>query len=322
MPKTRMPWLADVLRDAGLKVVEEPGWERRGDPFDQLALMIHHWGSAAASEDRVVGRHCYPSSPSLDPAGVGGGLRTDGRVNCNLFVEYGDGTIHVIAGGHANYSSGIGNRSVLVDCSNDIAPKGTAKAAGLGRGDFYGNRYSINVECEHAGDGGPMSAKQENAIMVMAAAIADKLGHTEGWLCGHNEFTSRKVDPRWNGSGNRMPTIREGVRRLLASGIEVPETPIPVPPQEVHIVNDLPTLKYKDGYNTGNPALRPWVAQLQVLLTLAGFPDSNTTDDIYGADGKYGPGTQAAVEGFQNANGIVVDGVCGPMTWRGIFDLD
>ena len=35
-------------------------------------------------------------------------------------------------------------------------------------------------------------------------------------------------------------------------------------------------------------------------------------------DGRYGPGTQAAVENYQNKKGIVADGLVGPETWRRI----
>ena len=38
-------------------------------------------------------------------------------------------------------------------------------------------------------------------------------------------------------------------------------------------------------------------------------------------DGKYGPGTIAAVKKIQQANGLTADGVCGPMTWKVIAKI-
>ena len=49
------------------------------------------------------------------------------------------------------------------------------------------------------------------------------------------------------------------------------------------------------------------VARLQTRLTAAGF-------DAGGADGVFGPNTEAALEAFQEANGLVVDGIAGPAT--------
>ena len=49
-------WLADVLRAAGLYVVEFPGWRRRGhgDFADLRGVMVHHTGSDTATAASIA----------------------------------------------------------------------------------------------------------------------------------------------------------------------------------------------------------------------------------------------------------------------------
>ena len=58
----------------------------------------------------------------------------------------------------------------------------------------------------------------------------------------------------------------------------------------------------------------PEVTALQQRLTDLGF-------DPNGIDGKFGPDTEAAVKAFQQANGLTVDGIVGPIT-RAALQLD
>ncbi|WP_328873037.1 peptidoglycan-binding protein [Streptomyces sp. NBC_00287] len=55
----------------------------------------------------------------------------------------------------------------------------------------------------------------------------------------------------------------------------------------------------------------PEVAEAQCLLRRAGFP----TGEI---DGIYGPLTQGAVKRLQQRDGLVVDGIIGPHTWKAL----
>jgi zinc D-Ala-D-Ala carboxypeptidase len=58
------------------------------------------------------------------------------------------------------------------------------------------------------------------------------------------------------------------------------------------------------------------VAQLQIRV--AGYPGY---DDVIAIDGVFGPATEAAVERFQAAYGLGVDGIAGPQTFGQIYAL-
>jgi peptidoglycan hydrolase-like protein with peptidoglycan-binding domain len=55
------------------------------------------------------------------------------------------------------------------------------------------------------------------------------------------------------------------------------------------------------------------VERLQFMLNFV-----KGTDDL-DVDGIFGPKTDAAVRGFQQALGITVDGIVGPVTWRALI---
>jgi hypothetical protein len=74
--------------------------------------------------------------------------------------------------------------------------------------------------------------------------------------------------------------------------------------------------------DTGFPSVTPWrptirkgnvssvVKEMQTMLDKLGY-----NLGICGIDGDYGKATEAAVKEFQRDHQLVVDGVCGPMTW-------
>jgi hypothetical protein len=313
----RIPWLADELRARGLTVVEEPGWKGRGKAFGGsyggkiVGAMQHHTVAIPYGA-----RRCYPKPE---------GRRNDGLSNCNVLAQP-DGTLHMITDGYAGYSSGHGSRQIFNDMRKDVAPTGTARKRGL-VDDFYIARYVINCEAVHAGDGGPMPDVQENALVVMWAAIFTRLGFTPARLVDHTEYTRRKVDARWNGPSNRSPYLREQIAYVMGlDDFHVPSDPI-TPPEGT--MPDLPTLKLYDGYRKGRPELKPNVQVCQNLLALNGFLAANTFGDgdeilepeDFVPDGYYGPGTEGAVSEFQAAAGLAQDGVCGDVTWTELLRI-
>ena len=59
------------------------------------------------------------------------------------------------------------------------------------------------------------------------------------------------------------------------------------------------------------------VKSMQILLIGYGFSCGS-----YGADGSFGSATDKAVRAFQKANGLEVDGICGPKTWAKLLGVD
>lgn len=307
--------LAVLLRARGAVVVEEPGWVARGNNFTELVGgMIHHWGSSAAARGAVKAGHSYPATD--------GGLRTDQRIVYNIFVDM-DATVHLIAAGAATYSSCYGSRQILDEVRRGVWPGGTARERRITDQSICGNRYFWNLVGEHAGDGSPMNAAQEHAIVVTVAVLTEALGKTITQTIGHLEWTPRKIDPRWNGPGNRTPALRAAAQLILDGA---PTQPIP--PQEDTMMRIPDTVRYGDGgWNTSptsdgrtDSVTAMYVGTMQAVLTVKGFIDEKSEDSgALPVDTKFGRGTEAAVKGFQTAAKLDSDGVCGPMTWTALI---
>jgi len=307
-----------MIEALGVSVVVVDGaWERGSDfPTGIVGGMVHHWGSEAARRGDVQAGHSYPKSQ--------GGLRTDERIVDNWFVDQ-DGTIYLIAAGASNYSSCYGSRQVLNEVREGRWPGGTARQRKLTHNTICGNKYFWNVETEHPGDGSPMPDIQEVAVAALVACMARALNQSIDQVIGHSEWTTRKVDPRWEGPGNRMPAIRAEALSIFAGNL-----PLPLPPQETDMLQMPPTLKYGDGAWVNQRQDAPngdfsieaiyAVENLQALMALRGFIDENSEDDgSIPADGKFGRGTEAAVKAFQTSVGLASDGVAGPMTWTALI---
>lgn len=59
------------------------------------------------------------------------------------------------------------------------------------------------------------------------------------------------------------------------------------------------------------------VVKCQKLLIEKGYPLPK-----YGADGKFGNETKKAVKAFQKDNGLIADGIVGPLTWGKLLDKE
>lgn len=180
-----LTWLPQVLRGAGLKVAEQPGWLDRGhgdiDPAGIKGVICHH----------TVGSRTG-NMPSL--GGLTRGVRQrNGNFLKGPLSQLGlgrDGTFFVIAAGLAHHA-GTGNW----------------------RG-FSGNRRFIGIEAENSGAVDDLWPDvQMDAYQRGVAAILRKIGADETMCCGHKEYAPvrKPVDPRFD-----MPAFRARVRAIMS----------------------------------------------------------------------------------------------------------
>ena len=185
-----LTWLAQVLKAAGLKVAEQPGWENRGrGPMGIVrGIICHHTAGPKAG-----------IMPSLK-------VVTEGRSDlpgplCQLGLGR-DGTWFVVAAGRANHAGG-----------------------GSWKGITTGNSSFIGIEAENMGTAAdPWPAVQMDSYRRGVAAILKKLGADESMCCGHKEYAlpkGRKSDPSFD-----MNEFRKGVAAILGGSAPIPP-PIP-----------------------------------------------------------------------------------------------
>ena len=220
-----LTWLPGVLRDAGLMVVEQPGWQTRGrgDVGTIVGVMCHH---TAGPADGIM--------PSLDTVIHG---RPDLPGPLAQLCLGRDGMFFVVAAGRCNH-------------------------AGLGKwqGISTGNSSFIGIEAENTGlttgpNADPWPDVQMDAYRRGVAAILTKIGAEAIMCCGHREYAlpaGRKSDPSFDmndfrrllraymagrAAGSRMlaalgvgPTMRRGDEgefvRIVQAAVGVPVTGI------------------------------------------------------------------------------------------------
>lgn len=169
-------WLAEVLRDAGLQVIEHEGWRERGhgDFADIRGVLCHHTAGGGTNDWRIV----QYGRPDLE-----GPL-------AQLVLER-DGTYRVIAAGvcwHAGRGSWPG------------WPTNNA------------NYHVIGIEAVSRGDGTDWTPAQLDAYKRGCAAILARLDRTAEDCVAHREYSSEgKIDP----AGIDMDEFRRDVQALI-----------------------------------------------------------------------------------------------------------
>lgn len=179
-----LTWLPEVLKGAGLKVAEQPGWTTRGrgQMGAVRGVMCHH---TAWPGDGVM-----PALGAL-PNGV---KRKDGSFLAGPLAQLGlgrDGTFFVIAAGRANHAG-----------------------EGSWRGITTGNSSFIGIEAQNSGrpdDQWP--DVQMDAYRRGVAALLRNIAADTDMCCGHKEYAPgrKPFDPRFD-----MDEFRREVRSIMA----------------------------------------------------------------------------------------------------------
>ncbi len=180
-----LTWLADVLRAAGLRVEESPGWQSRGraEMGPVKGVIIHH---TAGSRNG--------NAPSL-------AIVRDGRPELpgplSQLVLGRDGTFYVVGAGRCNHAG-----------------------PGYWQGVSTGNSSFIGIEAENDGKGEPWPKKQMEAYARGVAAILDHIGADSVMAAGHKEYAlprGRKPDPSFD-----MVAFRQSVESIMQLGAPKP----------------------------------------------------------------------------------------------------
>ncbi|MEU9506453.1 N-acetylmuramoyl-L-alanine amidase [Micromonospora sp. NPDC048170] len=161
-----IPWLADVLRAAGVAVVEEGNWRARGvsGAFDPIGVLWHHTAAT--------------SSPSRPAPALG--VCINGRSDlpgplCHALVDY-HGVFHLISANRANHAGNSRGSGPI--------PAGS------------GNTMLIGWEIDYNGVNQSMTGAQYAASVTATAAVLRRLGRDASYARGHRETsTTGKIDP-------------------------------------------------------------------------------------------------------------------------------
>lgn len=199
-------WLADVLRDGGLTVVEVDGWKTRGHgDFIEVRGIVGH-GTAGAPTGN------FPSLATVRDGRTGPDALAGPLANLGLGR---DGTVYVIASGVA-WHAGDGAWPWL--------PKDE------------GNWYAIGIEAETVGTVDDWTQTQRHVYPLMCAVLLRALGLSAARFVGHKEYSSvGKPDPTfWD-----MGAFRTEIAKDLAAMQGEPpvtdvlsaSTKLPVPPE-------------------------------------------------------------------------------------------
>jgi N-acetyl-anhydromuramyl-L-alanine amidase AmpD len=176
----RIDWAAQVLREAGLTVVEEAGWGTRGREFttSPRGIILHHDvsspGHIPAHPNVIINGR--PASPGVKALA---GPLSQWYLNRR-------GVWHVVAAGKANHA-GEGSWNGLTS----------------------GNSMLLGIEAANNGTGEVWPEVQVASYARGVAAILNQMSAPSLMALGHKEWTRRKIDPSFDMDEFRTRVVRD-----------------------------------------------------------------------------------------------------------------
>lgn len=154
---------------------------------------------------------------------------------------------------------------------------------------------------KYKGDG---IGNSEHMGVYLGGSVAIHASASRGQVA-ESKFEGKTIK---NGGWNRV-----GLPRWIDYGLEMPEAETQATAQAGEAVQQGVTTVVEDVskfYTIRRGCLGGAVRRLQRWLTELGYDIGQS-----GADGDFGPATEAAVRAFQNRQGLQVDGIVGQRTW-------
>jgi len=190
-----------------------------------MCYMIHHTGSSSAVP--VVKNW----AGTWSKANCWAGLWRDGAL-----YPTGSGipTVVFTSAGPARISSGYGYGPTL-----DAIARGERVPWDQLHADtnMAANRYAWNVETAHPGDGSELDMGVQEALAQMGALICDRFDLSPYATIGHLTWTTRKLDPYWNGRHDIIVPIQDRVAEIMEAQTAPPPPPPPIIPPEEDFVD-------------------------------------------------------------------------------------
>ena len=235
MMSYRAVWLADVLRAAGCRVVEQPNWKYLRPEYNLLALA----GSPPTLQGVVCHHTASPPTSTLatnlSVVTYGNGVAPGPIAQLMLWR---DGTFYVIGAGKANHAGAGGPYGGWIPDTSQQS---------------VGNDRLLGIEAVNSGVGEPWAPQMLDAYETGVAAILRHLNLPASRAITHAEWApTRKIDPAGpNGGRYRytrgMTWNPDDFRAAVARRMN-PPAPVPAPPDLEQEHDDMkPSVCKKDG---------------------------------------------------------------------------